>query len=117
MLIFCNICIIQHEFNVFGVHTSNGETFKDTVLTWKECEPRDKLSLLDGYYFNSLTHCEKVSAIVNSIGFKLKRRDNKVHSNHGEIKHFPYKIKWNIGNKRFNKCFKILTVDLIPKSV
>jgi hypothetical protein len=94
---------------------SNGETFKDAVITWKECEQRDKLSMLDGYYFNSLTHCEKVSAIVNSIGLKLKRRDNKTCSNYGEIKHFPYKIKWNIGSKRFNKCFKILTVDLIPK--
>ena len=86
---------------------------KDMVITPKELEPRSERSTQEGYYFNSLSHHEKVSAIVNNVGLKLKRKI----SNAGRLSiettnHFPNKLKWLIIKKQFNKNSKILTIEL-----
>ena len=86
---------------------------KDMVLTPKEFEPRNEISTQEGYYFNSLSHHEKVSVIVNNVGLKLKRKlSNAGHLSIETTNHFPKKLKWLIIKKQFNKNLKILTIEL-----
>ena len=84
------------------------------VVTRNDYEPQNELTMLEGYYFNSLSHPEKVSAIVNSIGLKLKRTTKDISVLSGETSnHFLNNIKWSITKKEFNKKVRILTVELL----
>ena len=86
---------------------------KDMVITPKEFEPRSETSTQEGYYFNSLSHHEKVSVIVNNVGLKLKRKlSNTGHLSKDTTNHFPNKLKWIIVKKQFNTNLKILTIEL-----
>ena len=83
------------------------------VITPKEFEPRSERSTQEGYYFNSLSHHEKVSVIVNNVGLKLKRKScNTGHSSKDTTNHFTNKFKWIIIKKQFNTKLKILTIEL-----
>ena len=88
---------------------------KDTIFPWKEFDPQDDVSMLEEYYFNSLSHGEKISAIVNSIGLKLNRGKINISNNTDKNKNSLKEIKWSIDNKRFDKRLKLLSVELLSK--
>ena len=105
---------MQKESHIFRLQTADGDTIKDTVITWKEYEHQNELSMIEGYYFNSLSHSEKVSAIVDNTDLKLKRRATQMFKTPEKNKPFPSKMKWCINNKRFNSKFGILSIELLP---
>ena len=109
------LSIFQEDFRIFCVKTVKGDVLKDTIFPWKEFDPQDDVSMLEEYYFNSLSHSEKISAIVNSIGLKLKRGKVNIPNNTDKKKNSLKEIKWSIGNKRFDKRLKLLSVELLSK--
>ena len=109
--------IFQGDSHIFCMQTVGGDVLKDTIFPWKDYDRQDDISMLEEYYFNSLSHGEKISAIVNSIGLKLKREKINIPNSTDKKKNSLKEIKWSIGNKRFDKRLKLLSVELLSKMI
>ena len=105
--------LFQGDSHIFCMQTVRGDVLKDTVFPWKDYDRKDDVSMLEEYYFNSLSHGEKISAIVNSIGLKLKREKINIRNNTDKKKNSLKEIKWRIGKKIFDKRLKLLSVELL----
>ena len=97
--------------------TVKGDVLKDTIFPWKDFDRQDDVSMLEEYYFNSLSHGEKISAIVNSIGLKLKREKINIPNSTDKKKNSLKEINWSIVNKRFDKRLKLLSVELLSNMI
>ena len=109
------LSIFQADSRIFCLKTVKGDVLKDTIFPWKDFNRQDDVSMLEEYYFNSLSHGEKISAIVNSIGLNLKRGTVNIPNNADKKKNSPKEMKWSICNKRFDKRLKLLSVELLAK--